>query len=576
MLRCASILCFLFLATSVDAGTITLEIRHLWDGAPVSIPSGEIETPAGEKVDFSRLAYLLSDPSLVSQGKRIGRKNWFAYVDAETEVSVLKLANVPAGSYSNLQLHIGLNEATDRSDPNLYSADHPLNPFVNNLHWSPQGGYIFLALEGHCTPQAFSYHLGNPRNRVALEIPIEFELHTAITIALDFHLDRIFDGTSPLLTQTQTSTHSREGDPLAALLKDRLSNVFSVREVKKSPVPKELSGTLDAPKNLVGTPYRFKLKKGFPIPSLPTDFPLTEERVELGRKLFHETSLSRSGTISCASCHDEKKAFTDGKQFSTGIDDKVGNRNSMPLFNLAWKNSFFWDGRAASLREQALMPIEDHTEMGHNLDELVSELSNHQNYPGEFSSAFGDAKITSERIGIAIEQFLLTLTSFDSKFDRAAEGEATLTEQEKRGFKLFMTEFDPRRGLHGADCFHCHGGAFFTDNRFHNNGLEPSDDLGLKQFTEKETDRSKFATPSLRNIAATAPYMHDGRFSTLEEVVEHYATGVRRSPTLDPNLAKHPDGGVPISPDDQAALVAFLKTLTDQRLDVSNSLSSAP
>ena len=215
------------------------------------------------------------------------------------------------------------------------------------------------------------------------------------------------------------------------------------------------------------------------------------------------------------------------------------------------------------------MPIEDHTEMGHDLDHVVTALAESAEYSGGFEAAFGDPEITPERIGIAIEQFLLTLTSFDSKFDRAALGEATLTEQEQRGFELFMTEFDPRRGLRGADCFHCHGGAFFTDHRFHNNGLEPTDDHGLEQFTGNETDRAKFSTPSLRNVAVTAPYMHDGRFSSLEEVVAHYVSGIHPSPTLDPNLAKHSGNGVALTEIDQSALVAFLKTLTDQRFEAS-------
>ncbi|MEO6739706.1 MAG: cytochrome C peroxidase, partial [Chthoniobacteraceae bacterium] len=138
----------------------------------------------------------------------------------------------------------------------------------------------------------------------------------------------------------------------------------------------------------------------------------------------------------------------------------------------------------------------------------------------------------------------------------------TFSDDEKRGFELFMTEFDPRTGQRGADCFHCHGGPLFSDHQFHNNGLAPSDDTGRFRITKLESDRGKFATPSLRNVALTAPYMHDGRFATFEEVVEHYSTGMQRTPTLDPNLAKHPDAGIPFSTEDKRALVAFLKTLT--------------
>jgi cytochrome c peroxidase len=201
-------------------------------------------------------------------------------------------------------------------------------------------------------------------------------------------------------------------------------------------------------------------------------------------------------------------------------------------------------------------------------------------YPSLFNAAFGSPEITPEKIGLAIESFLLTLTSFDSKFDRAIKGEATLNEQEQRGLELFMTEYDPRREQFGADCFHCHGGPLFQSQSFANNGLESASaklcctcnkvlcehrDLGRAIITGKDSDKGKFSTPSLRNIALTAPYMHDGRFATLEEVVEHYSTGVKRSSTLDPNLAKHPDGGIRLSKEDKAALVAFLLTLSDEK-----------
>jgi cytochrome c peroxidase len=516
----------------------------------------------------SRLAYLLSKPGLDSKsgGSNIGRENWVAYVDAANAVSTLSLAGVPSGTYSGLSFQIGIDEAINQSDPNQYPANHPLNPQVNNLHWSPQGGYIFLALEGHASPRAFSWHLGNAGNQVVCEIPVEFELGRGTRIAIDFHLDRIF---RDLSTQSQVSTHSREGDSLVGILKTRLEKAFSLREV--SAVSEALStAETELDSNLVGTPYRFQIKKGFPIPALPTDYPLTNERVELGGQLFRETALSRNNQISCNSCHQTEHAFTDSEQFSTGVEGRIGRRNSMPLLNLAWKREgFFWDGRAKSLRDQALIPIEDHLEMDESLGRVVGKLAKRQHYLDGFEKAFGTAEITSERIGISIEQFILTLTSFDSGFDRAVRGEGEFSEMEKKGFELFMTEYDPRLGLYGADCFHCHDGPFFTNHRFHNNGLKPTEDMGLEESTQKETDRHKFSTPSLRNVELTAPYMHDGRFATLEQVMAHYSSGIQKSATLDPNLSKHPDGGIPLTEDDQAALVAFLKTLTDFRFKSS-------
>jgi cytochrome c peroxidase len=261
----------------------------------------------------------------------------------------------------------------------------------------------------------------------------------------------------------------------------------------------------------------------------------------------------------------------------------------MPLYNLAWKTSYFWDGRAPSLRVQALIPIQDHAEMNESLTNVIAKLSkqapgersgadstnravaNGMGYPDLFFAAFGSTEMTAEKIGLAIEQFLLTLTSYDSKFDRATRGDATLSDQEQRGFELFMTEYDPRTRQYGADCFHCHGGALFSDHQFHNNGLSGNgSDSGRYNVTKTESDRGKFATPSLRNVELRAPYMHDGSLKSLDDVVEHYCTGVRRSSTLDPNLAKHPDGGVPLSDGDKKALVAFLKTLTDESLKESD------
>jgi cytochrome c peroxidase len=197
------------------------------------------------------------------------------------------------------------------------------------------------------------------------------------------------------------------------------------------------------------------------------------------------------------------------------------------------------------------------------------------NYASLFNAAFGSPEITPEKISLSLENYLLTLTSFDSKFDRVLRGEEKFTPQEQRGFELFNTEYDPRRGQYGADCFHCHGGPLFQSQTFANNGLDSTfTDLGREKVTGKTSDAGKFAVPSLRNVALTAPYMHDGRFETLAESVAHYCTGMKRSATLDPNLAKHPDGGVPLSADDQRALVTFLKTLTDERLLTAESSAS--
>ena len=299
----------------------------------------------------------------------------------------------------------------------------------------------------------------------------------------------------------------------------------------------------------------------------------------MGDKLFHDPRLSRNNAQSCATCHDRAFAFADKRAFSVGADGDLTDRNAMPLFNLAWKKEFFWDGRAPSVRKQAMVPIQKPNEMHESLEHVVRKLSAAPEYAGLFEKAFGSKEITAEKIGISLEAFVLTLTSFDSKFDRAMRGEGSLTEQEKRGFQLFVTEYDPRRQQFGADCFHCHGGAFFTDFGFHNNGLDQASalkDSGRAQVTHVASDEGKFATPSLRNVALTAPYMHDGRFNTLDEVVEHYDHGVRNSATLDPNIAKHPASGLNLSAADKRALVAFLKTLTDEKFIGPSADAGAP
>jgi cytochrome c peroxidase len=237
----------------------------------------------------------------------------------------------------------------------------------------------------------------------------------------------------------------------------------------------------------------------------------------------------------------------------------------MALVNLAWGQGFFWDGRAKTLREQVLMPVQDKHEMNETLERVEEKLSVDQGRKADFQKAFGSSGITPDRIAKALEQYLISLVSQESRFDKAVRKVAELTEQEKRGLQLFVTEHDPKRGLFGADCFHCHGGTLMTDHQFHNNGLSLTpEDVGRMLVTGAEADRGKFKTPTLRNIALTAPYMHDGRFSTLEDVVEHYSSGVKRGDTLDPNLAKHPAEGIRLSAEDKRALVAFLKTLTDE------------
>ncbi|WP_299884078.1 cytochrome c peroxidase [uncultured Lacinutrix sp.] len=297
-------------------------------------------------------------------------------------------------------------------------------------------------------------------------------------------------------------------------------------------------------------------------PVIPNNNPQTIEGVALGKKLFFDPILSGDETMSCANCHSPQNAFTDNTPTSDGINGVFGNRNSMPLFNLAWNygERFAWDGKELSLERQALEPVQNTIEMNSNWDDVVNKLQTHPEYPELFRKAFKTTTITKELTAKAIAQFERTLISANSKFDRADQGLATLTPQEQNGLNVFLDEAK-------GDCFHCHGNPnnpLWTDNIFHNNGLDSTfSDLGLGAVTGDPNDNGKFKSPSLRNLAYTAPYMHDGRFSTLDEVIDFYSEGLQNSSTIDPLMKKVDQGGVQLSDQDKADLKAFLLSLSD-------------
>ncbi|MDQ3017859.1 MAG: c-type cytochrome [Bacteroidota bacterium] len=326
------------------------------------------------------------------------------------------------------------------------------------------------------------------------------------------------------------------------------------------------------------TPYHLEVGN-FPPPMLPSDNLPTQAGVTLGRMLFYEKALSGNESMSCVDCHQQKDMFSDIRQFSVGVDNLNGRRQAMALFNLAWhRQGMFWDGRSPTLRDQALRPIQDPLEMHESLDNVVSKLSEMNIYRDQFVRAFGSETITSDLIGLAIEQFEFTLISNDSKFDQFQQGNAVLSESEERGRQLFFREVDPFTGQKGGECFHCHGGFNFTNDQFMNNGLDDDasfSDPGRFEVTNLPKDQGLFKVPSLRNIELTAPYMHDGRFSTLEEVIEHYNTGVKNSSTMDELLFHNTEqGGLQLSEMEKADLIAFLKTLTDPGLVVDDRFAS--
>lgn len=311
------------------------------------------------------------------------------------------------------------------------------------------------------------------------------------------------------------------------------------------------------------TPVSWENPNGFVMPFLPEDNPQTVEGIALGRKLFYEVRLSGDNTMSCASCHLQQHAFSDPNRFSIGIDGFAGTINAPPIMNLAWQQFLFWDGRSVSLEDQALIPVTDPIEMHENWDNAISELEADDNYPLLFKAAFGSKKIDTKRIGKAIAQFERSMVSSNSKYDKWKSGEATFTDLELEGYNLFHSE--------NGDCFHCHGdvttgnifGAF-GQIQFSNNGLDSvlTPNSGREKVTGRAEDRAKFKIPSLRNVDLTAPYMHDGRFNTLGQVVEFYNMGGHVTPTTDPNM-KAAGVGRNWTLRQKQALLAFLETLTD-------------
>ncbi len=312
---------------------------------------------------------------------------------------------------------------------------------------------------------------------------------------------------------------------------------------------------------------------GYPIAEIPADNPLSVKGIELGRMLFYDPILSADSSMSCGTCHNQARAFTDnGRRFSLGIHGDTGNVNASSIISPAWNNFNFWNGRAQSLEQQALGPVVNPIEMASgSWVQVAHKLNSHSSYPKLFKSVFGVSNIDSMLVVQAISQFERTLISNNSKYDRMRRGEASFSDEESRGFFAFM---GPTQG----DCFHCHVVDMFYDNLFHNNGIDSviEPESGLGATTKNPLDDGKWKTPTLRNVEYTAPYMHDGRFQTLEEVINHYASGVVLTPTTSPLVAKRLRGEIPpLSEEDKRLIIVFLKTLSDPEF-ISNPDFSNP
>jgi cytochrome c peroxidase len=297
---------------------------------------------------------------------------------------------------------------------------------------------------------------------------------------------------------------------------------------------------------------------------------VTQEGFELGKKLFFEPRLSRNNTIACGSCHIQTAAFTHhGHDVSHGIDDQLGIRNPMPIMNMAWSKEFFWDGGVFDLDFAAINAITSPVEMDENVPNVLRKLREHPEYPALFKKAFGTEEITDARFFKALSQYMLMAVSDNAEYDKIRRNEVghSFTEAELAGYQFFQ-----------KNCASCHEEPLLTDKTFRNNGLAPNhvDDLGRFDVTLNEADRYKFKVPSLRNWQYTGPYMHDGRFLTLNRVIEHYRNGMVDSETLDPAF-RNEDGtiGIKMTEEEKENLIAFLNTLNDRDF-VSNPLLAEP
>jgi cytochrome c peroxidase len=556
---------------------------------------------ANDTVTINRLAYFVSNVEWVDRaGKAHALADQVLLVDAARGRVTGILNHSPDGDYRAIRFTIGLPPAINHADPAHYPAGHPLHPLTSGLHWGWQGGYVFLAIEGHVTrqdqpPAGLMVHQGGSHRAVVVEAPIELRLPGQPVLHVSLDLGALLTGKGGILTRPDQrwTTHGRVGDALAdwlATAVPRVVQVHAMATVRQDlPRPSRAQGALkQTPLRAASTsakPYVWQQPAHFPLPTIPVDNPLTEAGVALGKLLFHEPRLAQKQRQSCATCHQATAAFVDqGNAISRGESGQVGVRNTMPLFNLAWQTRFGWDGRLSRLRDQALAPITDSREMNHTLDGAVSRLKEVPQYRQRFKATFGEATITSERIGLALEQYLLTLVSADSRFDRYLQGRLELTPAEARGLALFNGEFDPQLGQRGADCFHCHGGNLLSTFELRNNGLvDRPADRGHEAVTTHARDRNRFKTPSLRNVAVTGPYMHDGRLATLADVLDHYSEHVQASATLDPALAKHNRQSLLLTAREKADLIAFLEALTDPAFarrphheGLTQSVSAAP
>ncbi len=327
-----------------------------------------------------------------------------------------------------------------------------------------------------------------------------------------------------------------------------------------------VAGIIACNKEVVDRFAGFQKPSNFPAPVYHFETnEVTKEGFQLGRKLFFDAILSANNTISCGSCHIPTSAFTQhGHKTSHGIFDQFGIRNSQPIMNLAWSNSFMWDGGITDLDLQPIAPITNHVEMGDTMANVLRKLQNHPQYPSLFKKAFGSENITTANFLKSLSQFMLMCISSNSKYDSVMRQQSSFTTDENEGYAIFKQK-----------CNACHAEPLFTDNSFRSNGLSlnAANDFGRFGISLNENDKFKFKVPSLRNLEYTPPYMHDGRIFTLEGVLNHYETGINQLQNLDPLLQQNTRPGIAFSAGEKEKLMLFLNTLNDKSFLLNKDLS---
>ena len=317
-----------------------------------------------------------------------------------------------------------------------------------------------------------------------------------------------------------------------------------------------------------GNPYAFENPSNFPKAVYTFENnSVTQDGFELGRALFYDPILSIDSSVSCANCHQQALAFTDPvHRLSKGVNEREGTRNALAIQNMAFQSNFFWDGGVKHLDFVPINAITSDVEMAEKLVHVVEKLARSKTYPQKFNKAFGSTEVDSQRMLFALSQFMNLMISSNSKYDKYVRSEgAILSNDEMEGLKLFQVK-----------CGSCHATDLFTDGSFRNNGLDSAfeKDAGREIITESSEDRGKFKVPSLRNAELTSPYMHDGRFKNLKQVLDHYSKDVKESETLDPLLRQGSSLGISLSEEEKVKIISFIKTLTDKTFTQDKRFSS--